>query len=222
MLGLVVMNPANACGFGEAPDDCGQTDEGNARYLLLRVVNALKADKTKVLESFQRGSGGFRTQDTYVFCVGPDGIMTAHPNPALQSHDVRDLHDSTGNYFIAAMMKAAEPGKVASIRYLFPKPGQTEAVPKTTFYTRAVDQVCGVGVYDGDTNPAPAGPLSRQERIAALRRKISDEVSATARADWAEYLQLSDEVAATQEATIAKVRAQVQAIDASLVSERWP
>ena len=211
--------PAMACGFGEAPGDCGQTPESEARYMLLRVATAIKADEPKALGQFQRGENGFRTQESYVFCVDPNGIMSVHPSPALQGHDVRDLHDPTGNYFIATMMKTAEQGKVREIRYLFPRPGSTIPVPKTTYYTRASDQVCGVGVYDGDTNPAPAAPaVSREARLAQLRTRLSSAMPAGMNADWTEFLRLTDEQTRSQEGAITKAREQVQAIQTTLAS----
>ena len=218
--GVSVHHPARACGFGEAPGDCGQTAEADARYMLLRVVNALRLNEKQALEDFQHGSAGFRTQESYVFCVGPDGLMSAHPSPLLQGHDVRDLHDQTGNYFIATMLKTAVPGKVLEIRYLFPRPDSSLAVPKTTFYTRAGDQVCGVGVYDGDYNPAPSGPLSRQERIAALQTRISAGIPQPLSADWAEYVRLSDEQATARDGAIAKAREQMQAVESTLTASR--
>ena len=218
--GAAALNSAQACGFGEAPGDCSQTAEGDARYMLLRVVNALRANERQALDQFQHGTGGFRTQDSYVFCVGPDGVMSAHPSPMLQGHDVRDLHDQTGNYFIETMLKTAVPGKVLSIRYLFPRPGNNIAVPKTTYYTRAGDQVCGVGVYDGDDNPAPSGPLSRQERLAVLRTRLSAAMPGPLGADWAEYLRLSDEQAKAEGLAIAKAREQIDLVEASLTAAR--
>lgn len=220
VIGLCASAPARACGFGEAPSDCGQTAESDARYMLLRVVAALKADKAGALSKFAKGEGGFRTQDTYVFCVGPDGVMSAHPSPLLQGHDVRDLHDATGNYFIATMLKSAEPGRVSEIRYLFPRPGSEVAVPKTTYYTRAGDQVCGVGVYDGDDGPAPAAPVPRQERLAQLRTRLNASMPDSMRSDWAAYQQLLDEQSAAREAAMTKAREELQAAATVLTASR--
>ena len=115
--------PGRACGDGEAPTSCGDTGpEAGAKWMLKHVVSALAADKTAALAHFAKGEAGFRTADTYVFCVGPDGVMSAHPNPILQGQNVRDLHDSAGTYFISRMLETAKAGEVASIRYLFPKP----------------------------------------------------------------------------------------------------
>ena len=151
VLALTTAAPVLACGDGEAPTSCGDAGpEAGAKWMLKHVVAALAADKPAALSHFAKGEAGFRTADTYVFCVGPDGVMSAHPNPILQGQNVRDLHDSSGTYFIRQMLETAKPDEVASIRYLFPRPGSTVAIQKTTYYTSAGDQVCGVGVYDSD------------------------------------------------------------------------
>ena len=212
--------PAHACGFGEAPGDCGQTPESEARDMLRRVVDAVRADKPQALRQFARGEGGFRTVDTYVFCVGPDGVMSAHPNPALQGTDVRDLHDSTGNRFIAAMMRTAKPGQVASVRYLFPRPGGTREFPKTTYYTRADDQVCGVGVYDDAE--AVAAPQSPQARLAQLRARLTAGMPASLGADWAAFLQALDEDNAAKAAALDKVRDLVGAAETVWMQDAAP
>ena len=222
LLGLAALlsGPAHACGFGEAPGDCGQTPESEARAMLRRVVAAVQADKPHALQQFARGEGGFRTVDNYVFCVGPDGVMSAHPNPALQGTDVRDLHDSTGNRFIATMLQEAKPGRVASICYLFPRPGGTQEFPKTTYYTRADDQVCGVGVYD--ETEAAAAPQSPQARLAQLRARLTAGMPASMGADWAAFQQALDEDSAAKAAAFARVREQVHAAEAVLAGDNTP
>lgn len=209
--------PARACGFGEAPGDCGGTPQDEAKYVLQRVVKAIQADRPKALATFARGEDGFRTVDTYVFCVGPDGVMSAHPNAALQGQNVHELHDKTGNYFIAEMMKQAKPGQVSEIRYLFPRPGGTEAVAKTTYYTRASDQVCGVGVYDGDE--ATVAAITAQARLAQLRQRLNAGMPAGLGADWKAFLQALDEDSTAKTTAFAKVREQVHAAEAVLATE---
>jgi hypothetical protein len=81
--------------------------------MLKRAAIAVEADEAKALGAFSRGEGGFRTADSYVFCVGPDGVMSAHSNPILRGHDVRSLHDKAGHYVIKDMLKQAKPGEVS-------------------------------------------------------------------------------------------------------------
>jgi hypothetical protein len=216
---LAPIAPARACGFGEAPAACGDSLENEAKYMLNRVVTAINADKTRALQAFTRGEDGFRSIDTYVFCVGPDGIMTAHPSALLQGQNVKDLHDPNGVYFIATMMKTAKAGEVAHIRYSFPRPGGNVATPKTTYYTRAGDQVCGVGVYDGDESAATSPATSPQLRLAQLRQRLGAEVPANLRDDWNGFLQALDEQTTMQQNTILKTRDQLRSIEEMLSPE---
>ena len=220
LLGLAILpsSSARACGFGEAPGDCGETPESQARAMLGRVVAAIQADKAQALQEFSRGEAGFRTADTYVFCVGPDGVMSAHPNPALNGTNVRDLHDSKDNHFIAKMLDTAKPGKVASIRYLFPRPGGTREYPKITYYTRAGDQTCGVGVYDG-SETAQDAPQTAHMRLAELRRRLTAEMPPSLATDWNAYQQALDEEGAARAAAVAKAREQVHAAEAILATD---
>jgi len=214
--GLACTAPASACGgFVEAPVSCDDpSPNGFASWMLGRVDKALKADKTQALGAFTKGTDGFRTADSYVFCVGPEGVMSAHPSPILQGHDVRDLHDKTGNYFIKTMMQEAKPGQISVIRYLFPKPGSTVEEPKTTYYTKAGDQMCAVGVYDADAAaPRAATP---EARVASLRAKLDGEIPASARADWIAFLEALNQVGDTRAATIARVRDGLKAAEAAL------
>ena len=216
LLAVLAATPARACGFGEAPGDCGQTPEADARDMLKRVVAAIQKDEKAALQEFSRGEDGFRTVDNYVFCVGRDGVMSAHPNPQLQGTDVRDLHDSTGNHFIATMLSRAKPGQVASIRYLFPHPGGTREFPKVTFYTRAGDQVCGVGVYDDMAQAA--APAAPQARLTQLRQRLSAGMPASLGADWAAFQQALDEDAAAKAAAVAKLREQIEGAETVLTT----
>ena len=211
----VPLASASACGFAEAPGDCGASGESEARYMLQRVTAAVKADKVKALAEFNAGQNGFRTQDTYVFCVGPDGVMTAHPSTGLRDHQVRDLHDPTGNYFIAKMLETAQPNRVLTIRYLFPRPGSSVAVPKTTYYIRADDQVCGVGVYDDDWTEQPA-KLSRQQHMARLRARLSAGMPPALASDWKSYSDLIDQADKDQQDRLTKAQAAVKTAEAAL------
>ena len=221
---VAASTPSLACGDGEAPTSCGEGGgEGGARWMLGRVVAAVQADKARALDQFAHGTGGFRTADTYVFCVGPDGVMSAHPSPILQGQDVRDLHDATGNYFIKAMLSEARTGQVSVIRYLFPKPGGTVAEAKTTYYARAGDQVCGVGVYDADTladtdADTGAAPTTPHARVVALRAKLEGELPPGVRADWQAFLEALNQESDAQAAAVAHAREGLQAAQAALAA----
>src|SRR6266571_1433199 len=54
--------------------------EQEAKAMLEKAVVALKDDKAKALAMFNKGEGGFKDRDLYVFCANAsDGVLTAHP-----------------------------------------------------------------------------------------------------------------------------------------------
>ena len=56
-----------------------------ARAMLMRAIAAVKADKAKALDMFNKGEGGFRDGDLYVFCANAsDGTLVAIGNPNLK------------------------------------------------------------------------------------------------------------------------------------------
>jgi len=119
-----------------------------ARAMLDKVIAAITADKTKALDMFNKGEGGFKDRDLQPFCFNiSDGILTASTNPKLLGKDVRSLKDKTGKAFGEENFKAAVVGKVTEVSYMFPRPGETEPTAKTSFVTGIGDQGCGVGYY---------------------------------------------------------------------------
>ena len=62
----------SATAFAQPPEH-GTADE--AKAMLDRVVTAVKADKTKALDMFNKGEGGFLDRDLYPFCFNiSDGL----------------------------------------------------------------------------------------------------------------------------------------------------
>jgi signal transduction histidine kinase len=117
-----------------------------AEAMLEKAVEAVKADKTKALDMFNKGEGGFKDRDLYVFCANAsDGVETAHPTH--KGEKLTDVKDVNGFAFGQEIMTTATEGKISEITYLWPKPGSEEPVQKLTYYTKAGDQICGVGSY---------------------------------------------------------------------------
>jgi len=137
--------------FGQQPD---HSTAEQAKAMLLKAEAAVKADKTKALEMFNSGEGGFRDGDLYVFCANiSDGKIVAQGNPnskQLLGQDQRMLKDSTGKNFGRELYAAGQKpeGQITRVSYMFAKPGpDTTPVPKVSLVTRASDLVCGVGYY---------------------------------------------------------------------------
>jgi hypothetical protein len=122
--------------------------EKEARAMLEKAVAALKADKDKALEMFNKGEGGFKDRDLYVFCANAsDGVLTAHPY--LRGEHLQDIVGKKGHPLGKEIMQNAIEGKILDVTYWWPRPGSDKPLEKRSFYTRVGGQNCGVGFYKG-------------------------------------------------------------------------
>jgi hypothetical protein len=126
-----------------------------AKAMLMKAIAAVKADKAKALDMFNKGEGGFRDRDLYVFCANAsDGTLVAIGNPNLKEAlglDVRAGRNSTGKAFgeeIYAAMQKPE-GQISEVSYVGPTPGADDTlVGKVSLVARADNDLgCGVGYY---------------------------------------------------------------------------
>ena len=122
--------------------------------MLVKAVAAVKADKNKALDMFNKGEGGFLDRDLYVFCDNAsDGKLLAIGNPnakQLLGTDARNLKDSNGMAYGLAIFNAGQKpeGQITEITgYMFSRPTDPKPVPKNSFVTRVGDIICGVGYY---------------------------------------------------------------------------
>ena len=93
--------------------------------MLEKAVVAMKENKEKALKKFNKGEGGFRDRDLYVFCADArDGVLTRQE-----------------------IMKNATEGTFKEVTYWWPRPGTEKPLEKRTFFTKVVGQNCGVGYY---------------------------------------------------------------------------
>jgi hypothetical protein len=123
--------------------------------MLMKAVAAVRADKAKALDMFNKGEGGFRDRDLYVFCANAsDGTIVAIGNPKLKKAlgtDMRAAQNSRGEPFGAEMYTAIQKpeGQITEVSYMLPKPGADDTpVPKVSLVARADEDLgCGVGYY---------------------------------------------------------------------------
>jgi signal transduction histidine kinase len=114
--------------------------------MLEKAVAAVKADKAKALDMFNRGEGGFKDRDLYVLCLNAsDGVLTAHPK--IEGTKAQTLKDANGFAFGEKFVSTATEDKVSEIAYVWPRPGSDKPVPKVSYFTKVADQICGVGYY---------------------------------------------------------------------------
>ena len=133
--------------------DHGTADE--AKAMLMKASAAVHADKTKALDMFNKGEGGFLDRDLYVFCSNvSDGKVVAIGNPnakQLLGTDARILKDSTGKVYGAELVAGEQKpeGQFTEVSYMFPRPGADKTpVPKVSLVTNVGGGLgCGVGYY---------------------------------------------------------------------------
>jgi hypothetical protein len=119
-----------------------------AKAMLEKAVAALKEDQAKALDMFNKGEGGFKDRDLYVWCANAsDGIISATPywNRGKQVRDIKGKH---GAPFGETIMQNAAEGTIKETTYWWPRPGTDKPLDKTFFYTKVADQICGVGYYN--------------------------------------------------------------------------
>jgi hypothetical protein len=122
--------------------------------MLMKAVAAVKADKAKALDMFNKGEGGFLDRDLYVFCANvADGKTVAVGNPnakQLLGVDTRTHKDATGKAYGLELYDAYQKpeGQITEVNYMFPRPGADKTpVAKVSLVTRIGDLGCGVGYY---------------------------------------------------------------------------
>ena len=119
-----------------------------AREMLDRAVVELKANEAAALAKFNRDDGGFREADLYVACFdAASGKITAHPDPARMGGNIRDMKQADGKAFGQEIFTSAKEGAVATVTYMYPRPGMTKPVAKESYVTRVGGQGCIVGYY---------------------------------------------------------------------------
>jgi hypothetical protein len=95
----------------------GSADE--AKAMLNKAVEAVKQDKAKALDMFNKGEDGFKDRDLYVFCANAsDGIVTAHPT--AKGEQLRDIKGKKGFPLGKEMMEKATEGQISEVTYWWP------------------------------------------------------------------------------------------------------
>jgi cytochrome c len=119
-----------------------------AKAMFEKAVVALKADKAKSIEMFNKGEGGFRDKDLYVFCFdAKTGIFNAQVVKTLLGTDIRLVKEKDGSPLGQKIFDAVKEGSVNTVQYNFPRPGSDVPVAKESYVTAVGNQACGVGYY---------------------------------------------------------------------------
>jgi hypothetical protein len=119
-----------------------------AKAMLEKAVVAIKADKAKALDMFNKGEGGFRDRDLYPFCFdSKTGIFNAHVVKSLVGTDIRAVKEADGSPLGQKIFDAVKENVITTVSYRFPRPGGTDPLPKESYVTAVGNQACGVGYY---------------------------------------------------------------------------
>ena len=119
-----------------------------AKAMLEKAAAAVKADKAKAIETFNKGEGGFKDRDLYPFCFNMSDGQFVAGQAAFLGKDARALKDSAGKAIGEEIYQSAQEGRITETNaYMFPRPGQTEPSPKVSFVTRIGDVACAVGYH---------------------------------------------------------------------------
>ena len=141
---FAAVGPTRAEQYGTSEEAKGTSEE--AKAMLERAVAAVKEDKAKALDMFNKGEGGFKDRDLYVACANAsDGIVTAHPT--MKGKQLKAILGKKGYPLGQEMMQKATEGTIREVTYWWPRPGSDKPLEKTSFYTKVGDQICSVGYY---------------------------------------------------------------------------
>jgi cytochrome c len=133
--------------FAYAQGQFGNAAE--AKAMLEKAAAELKSNEGAALAKFNKGEGGFKDRDLYVFCYDMTSAkFTAHgANQSLLGTDIKALKEKDGSPLGEKVFNATKPGTISTVSYNFPKPGTTEPVPKESYVSQVGNQGCGVGYY---------------------------------------------------------------------------
>ena len=127
--------------------DRGTAEE--AQELLNQAVQHYEeVGREQALQDFNDPQGEFVDRDLYVFCVGPDDMMTAHGgNPDLIGMDVTTLQDAEGQEIGNRIIEIGRTEGEGTLEYKFENPMTGEVEDKATFIQSVGEEICAVGYY---------------------------------------------------------------------------
>jgi hypothetical protein len=120
-----------------------------AKAMLLNAIAHYKAvGRKQALADFTAKKAPFGNRDLYVVCFNSERIVVANggfPGHVGTPGDV--VVDVHGKGMGTAAWEAASARGEAAVHFRWVDPVTRDIVPKTMFFARAGDNVCGVGTY---------------------------------------------------------------------------
>jgi signal transduction histidine kinase len=98
------------------------------------AVELIEARGEAAFDVFRRKGTGFRFYDNYVFVLDEAGVLLVNPGfPDQEGKNLIDLEDVHGREFVREMIDALQGADTAWIDYMWPKPGDEPASPKSAY-----------------------------------------------------------------------------------------
>jgi len=142
--------------------------EGIVRGGKLRVREGVplaeaKRDVARQLSQMRYG------EDGYVGAFGDNYDLLVHPDPKLVGTNVRATRDSQGQPLFENLYAQGKAGG-GYVRYLFPRPGSEDSLPKLTYaaYDAEWGWLMFTGLYVDDVDAAFYGTLWRQGSVTLV------------------------------------------------------
>ncbi|OJX83298.1 cache domain-containing protein [Magnetospirillum sp. 64-120] len=122
----------------QAEEQAGRMDRAQAQAAALAAVSALRYEQSEYLWVHKKTGT----------------IMLAHPNAKLIGTSVDTMQDNAGGYLFRRMNALVDSQGAGFVTYDWPKPGQSQAVPKLSYVAGFApwDWVVGTGIYIDDVD----------------------------------------------------------------------
>jgi cytochrome c len=121
-----------------------------ARALVAKAVaHYTEAGRAQALADFTAKKAPFADRDLYVFCIGPNRMISPHGATASYVGTSADaMKDAEGKPLGTALLDAAASKNGGSVRYRWVNPVSGKMEPKVSFVQKVGTDVCGVGAYE--------------------------------------------------------------------------
>lgn len=105
------------------------------------AIKAYVKEAAKVIAKSGPSCDTFKSKDWmagdyYIFVTGPDERLVCHPNASMVGKANADIVDANGKKVGLELLKAARKRRGGWVEYVWPRPGQTTPVPKTSYAMR--------------------------------------------------------------------------------------
>jgi cytochrome c len=120
-----------------------------AKAMLSKAVAHYKAaGRKQALADFTGKKAPFGDRDLYVFCLGPDRLLSANGGyPSFVGMSVNVLKDADGKLLGQALWDAGSRAGGGSVEYPHINPVSHKPEAKVSFVEKVGEDVCGVGAY---------------------------------------------------------------------------